>query len=300
MRSSANFPTTNNMKLVNSKYYKDSGDVLMGGRILLEEIPATLAVVSEILYDAGIVLERPIVDCLLGSTGKKPSSGDIDLGVWPFSDIQTAAIKRHPQVFKVSRAGSVVSMIIAIQGTGEVNAAQDRNGLVQVDLIPGDLNWLKQFFFADESSGFKGAHRNLLISAYLMHFRREHTPDGWKVWSVSNGPIFSQNHGFADRKQTRRTNADGVPYATKFDTEYTNKMFNVEDAAEYYFGNHYRDAFTSVETLYQAIEENYDRDIAQSIYRRYLQDYLSPHLLSADFPWYTVPNIPFKREMSPQ
>lgn len=269
----------------------------MGGRILREEIPATLVLVSEILSDVGIATEKPLAECLLGSTGKKPSSGDIDVAVRPFEPISMAALKKHDSVLKVSRAGAVTSLVIAIQGLPEVDLEAERNGLVQVDLIPGKLQWLKQFFFADERSAFKGAHRNLLISSYLYSFRREVTPSGWQVFQTSDGPIFSQNHGLCDRLLTRQADKFGKPYASKFKEEYSNSFFDIEKAAEYYFGNHYRDAFTSVETLYRAIEENYDREFTQAVYKRYVNDYLPAHLNSDEYPWSRlVPNIARARE----
>lgn len=268
----------------------------MGGRILREEIPATLVVVSEILNEVGISTERPIAECLLGSTGKKPSAGDIDVGVRPFEPIAVAALRKHESVLNVSRAGAITSIVVAIQGLSQVDRGNDRNGLVQVDLIPGDLTWLKQFFFADERSAFKGAHRNLLISSYLFGFRTETKKPGWTVFERSEGPMFSQNHGLCDRRLVRKADKNGKPYATKFDEEIFNKQYNLEQAAEHYFGNYYRDAFTSVETLYRAIEENYDREFASAVYSRYFKDYLPVHLNIDAYPWRIVPNMQKERE----
>lgn len=282
------------MKLVNSEFYNRT-DEIMGGRITRGEIFVTLSVIQDILRDAGILTEKPLRECFLGSTGKKEISGDIDIGVIPFNSEAAFKLRSHPDVLKVSRAGAVTSIVIAIQGCPEVYLPGNFNGLVQVDLIPGDLKWLKQFFFADERSGFKGAHRNLLISSYLRSFRKQTMRSDWSVFETETGPVFSQVLGIADRELKRQSDKNGKPYATKFNQTVSNQSFDIEKSAEYWFGNYYRDAFTSVETLYRAIEENYNSDFSEAVYKRFFDDYLPAHLNTDDYPWHLVPNMQKER-----
>lgn len=282
------------MKLVNSKYYEPK-DEIMGGRITKDQIFMSLGVIASILKDVGIELEAPISECLLGSTGKKDTSGDIDLAVKAVGS-SAFALMHHPLVLKTSRAGSVFSFVIKIPGCPELHEADLMNGFVQVDLIPGDLKWLKQFFYASERSAFKGAHRNLLISAYLFSFRVQTKRLGWSVWETETGPVFSQNHGVAQRHRKRLSDSKGKPYATKFEDTVSNQLFDMKEAACFYLGSDYGRAFDSVETLYEAIEDNYDPAFKRTVYSRFIQDYLPVHLNSDEFPWDRVPNIARCRE----
>lgn len=286
------------MKLVNTG--NQGNNAIVGGRISREEITAVLPVIERILIQAQVPVFEAVAECLLGSSGSdRPMCGDIDIAV-PVEALERGqALSKHEDVLSCSQHGNVISFVIAIPN-GEISENQLRNGLVQVDLIGGDFQWLKQFYHSDSRSAFKGAHRNLLISAYLSHFRKYTYIKEWgSLWNTDEGPIFSQKNGLFDRKRERVVKGDGTPYASKFIITAKNHSYNLEKSAVMYFGSGYYEAFNSFENLVQAIEENYDREYVDAIYDRFFCEYLVnlPHLKTTEFPWarYSRLNAAFLR-----
>lgn len=158
------------MKLVNTG--TQGNHAIVGGRISREEIATVLPIIERILMQCQVPLSADIAESLLGSSGsERPMCGDIDIAVPVEALNRGRAVSAHQDVLSCSQHGNVISFVIAIPN-GEISENQLRNGLVQVDLIGGDFQWLKQFYHSDSRSAFKGAHRNLLISAYLSHFRK--------------------------------------------------------------------------------------------------------------------------------
>lgn len=280
------------MKLVNTG--TQGKHAVVGGRISREEIIAVLPVIERILMQCQVPLHADIAESLLGSSGsERLMCGDIDIAVPVEALNRGQAVSAHADVQTCSQHGNVISFVIAIPN-GEISENQLRNGLVQVDLIGGDFQWLKQFYHSDSRSAFKGAHRNLLISAYLSHFRKYTYIKEWgSLWNTDEGPIFSQKNGLFERRRERVVKGDGTPYASKFIITSKNHSYDLEKSAIHYFGSCYATAFNSFENLIQAIEENYDPEYVASVYTRFFDEYLVtlPHLKSDDFPWARYPQL---------
>ena len=281
------------MKLANTGLQQ--GHAIVGGRISREEIVAVTPVIERILLQCNIDLGRPVSDSLLGSSGSSRfMCGDIDVAV-PVEVLNVGgkSLSAHPDVKSCSQHGNVISFIIAIPG-GEISHSQLRNGLVQVDLIGGEFEWLKQFYHSDSKSSFKGAHRNLMISAYLAHFRVKTYKSEWgDTWVTDSGPIFSQKNGICDRTRERVAKEDGSPFSSKFITNTSNHSYNLVNSAVAYFGSCYSHAFNSFEQLVRSIEECYDESTASEIFTRFFADYLKdlPHLNADTFPWSNHPRL---------
>lgn len=280
------------MKLANTGHQQ--GHAFVGGRISRQEINTIIPLIERILLQSKIVLDHPVAESMLGSSGSdRFMCGDIDIAV-PLDVLNNGAlISSHPYVKSCSQHGNVISFIIAIPG-GEISHSQLRNGLVQVDLIGGEFEWLKQFYHSDSKSSFKGAHRNLMISAYLAHFRRKTFTKEWEdTWVTDEGPIFSQKNGLCDRHRTRVAKGDGTPYASKFITVTTNQSYNLPNSAVHYFGSCYPHAFDSFEDIVRSIEECYDDEYVDATYTRFFADYLKdlPHLNADTFPWSSFPRL---------
>ena len=278
------------MKLANAGHQE--GHAFVGGRISRPEIEAVTPMIERILMQSKITLEHPVADSFLGSSGSdRFVCGDIDIAV-PVETLHFGGnIASHPDVKSCSQHGNVISFIIEIPG-GEISHSQLRNGLVQVDLIGGEFEWLKQFYHSDSKSSFKGAHRNLLISAYLAHFRRKTYKQEWnELWVTDEGPIFSQKNGICDRHRTRVAKGDGTPFASKYVTITENNSYDLPNSAVHYFGTCYAHAFNSFEKLVQSLEECYDEQFVTETYHRFFADYIKdlPHLNAEAFPWSNYP-----------
>lgn len=280
------------MKLVNTG--TNTNHAVVGGRISREEIWRAIPVIERILLQNNIKLEHPVADSLLGSSGNGDCGlcGDIDIAVPSYVLRCGATLSRWPEIKSCSQHGNVISLVIEIPD-GEISPDQLRNGLVQVDLIGGNYEWLRQFYYSDNSSSFKGAHRNLLISAFLSHFRRKTFIEGWDVFAEDEGPIFSQKNGLFIRKRVRVAKGDGSPYASKFVTTHSHQSFSITESATKYFGADFYGAFFCFESLITALEECYEEEVVDATYTRFFADYLKdlPHLNAESFPWANHPRL---------
>jgi len=149
-------------------YLKEGGNVFkdkqgnpLTQRINQADVPATIAYIERIL---GIEFPE---DRWLGSTGRKPTSGDLDLGV---------------DVNEVSKdqLASALQQIVTKQGldprewvkkAGEVHfktpiAGDANKGYVQTDfMFFPNLDWGTFFYGGAEGSNYKGMNRNVLMSS---------------------------------------------------------------------------------------------------------------------------------------
>jgi hypothetical protein len=149
-------------------YLKEGGNVFkdkqgqpLTQRINQADVPATIAYIENILG-----IEFP-PERWLGSTGRKPTSGDLDLGV----DLN--------EVDKDQLAGAL-QQIVTSQGLdprewvvkkGEVHfrtpiAGDPNKGYVQTDfMFFPNLDWGTFYYGGAEGSAYKGMNRNVLMSS---------------------------------------------------------------------------------------------------------------------------------------
>lgn len=156
--------------------FKDQRGVPLTRRITKEEIPTTVAWLEHIV-------RIPLRQNLVGSTGKKPDSGDIDIAVddtlftkQQIVDKLTAWCKQQripeDQIFN-SRKSKVNSEFKQgwIDLGGEVHfrvpiKGDPVNGFAQADfMMTPDLEWSKFIHYSDPASKFKGVDRNVLINS---------------------------------------------------------------------------------------------------------------------------------------
>ena len=127
-------------------------------------------------------LNIPLADNMLGSTGRKPTSGDLDLAVDSnivskdelFAKLQGLAnqIGMDPAT-SVRKSGVSVHFPAPIQGGGE--------GLVQVDfMFMGDVEWGK-FQMSTDAGKFTGRDRAQVLAALAKHNGFKITKEGLVV-----------------------------------------------------------------------------------------------------------------------
>ena len=141
--------------------FKDADGKPLTGRINQSDVPATVAWLEQL---TGIEFPR---ERWLGSTGKAPTSGDMDLAVDAneVSKDQLAAklmqwIASHklPPAEWIKKGGEV-HLRTPIQGRPEL-------GYVQTDfMFFPNLDWGTFFYSGGEGSAYKGANRNILMSS---------------------------------------------------------------------------------------------------------------------------------------
>jgi len=166
-------------------------------RIRRDDVDPTLAWVEKI---TGL----PHRDFKLGSTGKKATSGDLDVAVDQnevSKDEMVARLmkwveKNHPDDAPrqwVAKSGTNVHFRTPINGNPE-------NGYVQTDLMFGDPNWMK---FALKGSGddtvYGGKHRMIMIASIAKAQGMKWSPTSGLVDRASNQPISKDPEEIANK-----------------------------------------------------------------------------------------------------
>jgi len=203
-------------------------------RINRQDVPATIRWIEQV---TGIEFPR---DRWLGSTGKKPTSGDLDLAV----DLN--------EVSKEQLAG-ILSQFVQSQGLdpreyvskrGEVHlrtpiGGDANRGFVQTDfMFFPNLDWGSFFYSGGEDSEYKGMNRNVLMSSIAKQ-------QGLKVGA--NG-MFS--------RATNELVRGGM------DPDYVASVLLGRGAT--------RDNLKNVESIYAALTNDPDREAKVADFREYL------------------------------
>jgi hypothetical protein len=214
--------------------FKDKQGQPLTQRINQADVPATISYLENIL---GIEFPE---ERWLGSTGRKPTSGDLDLAV---------------DLSKVNKdqLASALQQIVTSQGldprewvkkAGEVHfrtpiAGDPNKGYVQTDfMFFPDLNWGTFYYGGAEGSNFKGMNRNVLMSSLAK-------VQGLKVGA--NGMI---------NRDTNELVKGGL------DPNYVAKVL---------LGPAYsRENLRNVESIYTALSNDPDKDVKLKDFREYL------------------------------
>lgn len=119
-----------------------------------------------------------LVDNMLGSTGRKETSGDLDLGIDETKITKDVLIqqllKRGIKAEDIKKSGDSVHVKTPILG-------DKSNGYVQTDFMFGDPEFQKFSLVADGDSAYKGVHRAILLASIAK-------AQGMK-WSYKNGLV---------------------------------------------------------------------------------------------------------------
>jgi hypothetical protein len=152
-----------------------------GGNVfkLTDGQPATTRISRENVVPTVQWLEKltglNLVDNMLGSTGRKETSGDLDLGIDETKITKDVLIqqllKRGVKAEDIKKSGDSVHLKTPILGDA-------KNGYVQTDFMFGDPEFQK-FALNTGESAYKGVHRALLLASIAK-------AQGMK-WSYKNG-----------------------------------------------------------------------------------------------------------------
>jgi len=202
------------------------------GRINQADVPATVAWVEQV---TGLKFPE---ERWLGSTGRKPTSGDLDLAV------------ELKQINKDQLAAKLTQFIQSqgldprewVKKAGEVHlrtpiAGDPNKGYVQTDfMFFPDLGWGTFYYGGAEGSAYKGMNRNVLLSSLAKH-------NGLKV------------------------GANGVISRT------TDKLVSLDpnQLAQWLLGRGFnKDNLKNVESIYAALANNPESDAMLKDFRDYL------------------------------
>jgi len=235
------------------------------GAIHISEIEPTLRPLEKFL---GIDL----VNNMLGSAGKKKFSGDIDVAV----DLTQEQIpefieklEKYPGISDIKKSSVIMSKVKIKNFDPSKETDKKRTGYVQVDFMPGEINWMKTFYHApyEKDSKYKGVYRNLLLSSIAMFLDRKESkeiiPDGRPkeverfLWSPTDGLVRIVRRPTPNKKGDGYTKANsneiiGGPYKTPEEIAKVLKLDSPDDLYSY-------------ETLKKAIDKNYEPELVKKI-----------------------------------
>ena len=158
--------------------FKDKNKTILTQRINKEDVNTTLRWLEKIV-------KIPLVNNKLGTTGKKATSGDLDIAVNETKISKDEIVQRlkdwclkhelKPAQY-IKKSGISVHFKTAINGN-------EKNGFVQTDLMFGDTDWMKWSMRGenDKDTQYKGRHRHILMASIA-------TAQGMK-WSFKDGLI---------------------------------------------------------------------------------------------------------------
>ena len=151
--------------------FKTADDNPATSRISRENVVATVQYLEQL---TGLNL----VDNMLGSTGRKETSGDLDLGIDETKITKDVLIqqllRKGIPATDIKKSGDSVHLKTPILG-------DKSNGYVQTDFMFGDPEFQKFSLVADGDSAYKGVHRAILLASIAK-------AQGMK-WSYKNGLV---------------------------------------------------------------------------------------------------------------
>lgn len=217
---------------------------------------------------------------LIGSSGKKDTSGDIDIAVdgCEYENIKQK-VKEHylPNEYKITK--------------GLISVCEKVNGsYVQVDFIFGEIEWIKLFYFYDESSKLKGVHRNIALST-IAEFSHLRIIDGsldslgrpihihrYK-WSPIQGLIYVERKSrLVNGKWIKKQDEKELSRAVKDSLGVSEVLFYGKLCDKY---------LISAEKAIEAVKIVYDKETAERIYDKIAKRFFehSSYTESMEFPW---------------
>lgn len=131
-------------------------------RINAEDISDTLKYfVSQINYPG--FTHSYVMDNLLGSAGKQPDSGDLDIAIdstiFPWKPFKQHALLAFPEKQRAGNGKNTLQVNFAVPICGD-----PINGYCQIDLITGNPEWLKFTHYSPgAASKYKGVYMSTLI-----------------------------------------------------------------------------------------------------------------------------------------
>ena len=170
--------------------FKDANKVPVTIRINRENVDPTLKWLEKIV-------KLPLVANKLGSTGKKETSGDLDIAIDEKKITKDELVARLAKWVEKNKPGEDLKLWVRKSGISvhfktPING-KDLNGYVQTDLMFGDPVWLDfRMTGSNDDSAYGGAHRAMLIASIA------------KVMGMK----FTNNAGLADRESNETITSD--------------------------------------------------------------------------------------------
>ena len=261
--------------LLDSQQVNEGGAMPGVGIIHHSEIKPTLLKLEK---ELGI----PLIKNALGSVGKKEFSGDIDIAV-KLDKEQIAdfaeRLEAAPSIQEIKKSSVFMTVVDIVNYDPDKQLdGKTRTGKVQIDFMPGDVDFMKNYYHSPHSkemsqdgrhSNYKGIHRNIMIASIAgaidVKASKETTSDGrplemerW-MFSPTDGMVrvirrpVEKKSGIGHTKANKNETIKG-PFKDPKDWAKILKLDSTDD-------------LYSFESLYAAVKKNYPEELAQKIFK---------------------------------
>ena len=280
---------TNFEQFLNNTLNEMGGAAMQSDRINKEHIHSTLKkYVEQVLT---YIPHRGYQ--ILGSAGKKPTSGDIDLGFDTDLTIDEVADKLDDLgvMYKVGKGfDQIWTGFPQYDENGE--EVKDEDGRVkraQIDLMFGDPDWLDFAYYSPgaEETEFSAHHAKVLLAATIRYAEEKALDDGsiqthvinWStgLWTKKRSKYISQRGKFKGQERERQIKSDKPVVTTPqgvadFLTMATGQKWSVSDMKQPF------------EFIWEKVVKSFDKQTLLRI-AAYVRDALAPR------PGYDLPDI---------
>jgi hypothetical protein len=253
----------------------------MGGNAFANVKPIKKEHIPDTVATLGKAVPLGSKYALLGSAGKKPISGDLDIAIDMHSEENKQRLflmlKKVVNDHDVRKFGGNFSFPWVVPATGEK---------VQVDFIFGDPEWLSFYYHSPSSteSEFKGTHRNVAISALAGMTDREELSSETNDEGMCVDVIrwkWSSKTGLSKVRRVHNKRKDGKGYTkTAKETQLEGPYYCPLQVSSILFDNKLDDKYlTSAEKVFEAIKIVYkdDTEKQQQIFERIACNYMEHH-----------------------
>lgn len=241
------------------------------GVIHIVEVEPTLKAIAKLIGRPEAIAQA------LGSVGKTEYSGDIDIAL-NLSPEEIKALfdrlqKKLGQDSVKMVSGTLILRFPIVNYDESKQERQPRTGLVQVDLMPGDVDWLRTFFHSPgAASKYKGTHRNVALAtvAALLDVKaskkmddqeRPVTLERWR-WSKVGGLQKVRKTGIKNKKTgkwLKKQNVEVLTDPVRDPDEIARILFKGKAGAE---------ALNSLESIIEAVKKAYTKKAAEAFFER--------------------------------
>lgn len=269
------------------------GEEITGGRIHTYDISDTIREIAKII-------DRPIseiTDNLLGSAYKTESCGDLDIAMDENKvgyEEMLDYLRTSYDFVKPSYGFKMIHLLVPIEGNHSERILKDEcNGWVQVDLMFGNVEWLKfSYYSAGNKSKVKGKYRTALIMSVALMKTQFTDFDENESLLAKVGMIFD-NTGLNTQTRMRRKKKSGEGYVKPMsrvendDAEWSerygdivvkdNSTLNPDDAATLIFGRKIKakhiQTFEQVKALVKKMPKK-DQLLIDKLFHQRLEEFI--------------------------
>lgn len=242
---------------------QEGGHAVLGDRIQKKDIEPTL--------DKFIPLLTKLIPgsnfLPIGSTGKKPDNGDIDLAFecsLSLDQISALFVAEGYQTAPNKGLGQVSVKFPQYDETGKEIGLS-----VQIDLMVGDLNWLKFMYmgYGPDETAYKPLARTACIYALLRFAAEEVQEDGSLLFysiSPNKGIFLKKGQLVGDKFTSEKVGAEIIS-----DPEEVASLISVNSSEEWSVS----DLIKPIEYILQKVSRSFSPELSKKI-RQYVGDFL--------------------------